>query len=502
MIDKSDLDKKYEKLLNTDHLQKDLGKRSVRSSFVTLASSGSNFFLTMLSTMVLARLITPADFGLFAMVSMFTSFLSIFKNLGLGMATIRKPVLTHGEVTNVFWVNNFVSAALALIIIVMAPGVAWFYDDARLTLITVAVAAGFIVSGLGIQHNSLLRRQMRFTELAGVNISSLMVGIFSGISAAYLGATYWSLVILQFVTVFTNTSLCWFLCKWRPGLPRRDVNVREMVFFGGNLTGSRIIGYFNLNLGNILIGRYVGAASLGFFDKANQLLHMPVHQFSFPVGSVAIPALSSLQSTPDRFRSYYRYAVFFIGLIAFPLVFVLVIFAEEVVLIVLGSQWNEVTPIFRLLAPASVIGILSVALRWTYISLGRANKQLRWGIVDCFFNFLFLGIGIQFGVLGVAVAFSAKALLLILPETLYCFKGTFITVSDLLKPLIYSITYAAMACGAVWYLKIDLDLQWNPLVLCIVGGIVYLFLYLLLYTALPPSRKILIENLKKLKANL
>lgn len=495
-----DKNQKFENMLSTAHLQKDLGKRSVRSSVVTLASKSSTFVMTMLSTMVLARLITPADFGLFAMVSMFTSFLTIFKDLGLGMATVRKPGLTHAEVTNIFWINNLISVSLALVIVVFSPAIAWFYDDSRLTLMTVSLAAGFVVSGLGIQHYSLMRRQMRFNELAAVNITALVVGILSGITTAYFGATYWSLVILQFVTVSTNTGLCWILCKWRPSLPHRNVSVREMVFFGGNLTGSRIIDYFNLNLGNILIGKYVGAAPLGMFDKANQLLHMPVHQFSFPVGSVAIPALSSLQSTPDRFRNYYRYAVFFIGLIAFPLVFVLVVFTNEVVLIVLGSQWTDVVLIFRLLVPASLVGIVSVALRWIYIALGRTDKQLRWGVVDCFFNFLFLAVGIRYGVLGIAAAFSAKGMLLAFPEVMYCMKGTFLKAADLFQPLFYSFAYAFLACGAIWYLKIYLDPQWNPLLVCVTGGVVYMLFYLILYLSLAESRKVFIDHLKKVKS--
>lgn len=493
---------KYDHLLSTEHLQSDLGRRSVRSSFVTLGSKGSIFVLTMLSTVVLARLVTPEDFGLFAMVSLFTSFLSIFKNLGLGTATVRKQGLTHAEVTNVFWINNLVSVSLALLIVALSPAVAWFFGDSRLTLMTAALAIGFVISGLGIQHHALMARQMRFNELAGISIFSLVVGIASGITAAYFGATYWSLVILQLMTVSTSTLASWILCHWRPGMPYREISVREMVFFGGHLTGSRIIGFFNMNLGNILIGRYVGAAPLGLFDRANQLLHMPVQQFSSPVGSVAIPALSSLQSEPVRFRNYYRYAVFFIGLIAFPFVLVLAVFADEVVLIVLGSQWSGVAPIFILLVPASLIRIIQIALRWIYITLGRADKQLKWGVVDFFCNIVFLAIGIQFGVLGVAFAFSAKAVVLLFPEVIYCMKDTFLKASDLYQPLMYSLIYASLASAAVWSLKEYLDLQWNPLLICIAGGMIFLLAYLLLYVSLPASRRLFIHNLKKVKSQI
>jgi O-antigen/teichoic acid export membrane protein len=499
MID-DDKDNKYDHLLSTEHLQSNLGKRSVRSSAVTLASKSSIFVLTMISTIVLARLITPEDFGLFAMVAIFTSLLSIFKDLGLGTATIRKKGLTHAEVTNIFWINNLISLSLALVIVVMSPVVAWFYDDPRLTLMTASLSLGFIVSGLGIQHHALMSRQMRFKELAGVDIFSLVVGISAGIIAAYSGASYWTLVILQFVTVLVNTSLCWILCKWRPGLPRRDVSVRSMVFFGGNVTGSRLIGFFNMNLGNILIGRYVGAAAVGMFDRANQLLHLPVQQFSLPIGKVAIPALSSLQSEPIRFKNYYRYAVFFIGLIAFPVVFVLAVFATEVVLIILGSQWTEVTPIFLLLVPASLARIVQVALKWIYITLGRADKMLRWGGVEFVFNITFLLVGIQYGVLGVAFAFSAKALILILLEVFYCMRGTFLSASDLFQPLMYSFIYSSLAGATVWSLKVYVAPQWHPFLVCIAGGLIFLLAYLVLYVSLPASRKLFFNNIKKIRS--
>lgn len=246
----------------------------------------------------------------------------------------------------------------------------------------------------------------------------------------------------------------------------------------------------------------MGAAPLGYFDKANQLLHMPVHQFSYPVGSVAIPALASLQQSPDRFRNYFRYAVFFMGLITFPFVFTLVIFANEVVLVILGAQWTEVTPIFRILAAASIVGIFRIALRWIYVSLGKANKQFHWGMVDCFFNFLFLGIGIQYGVLGVATAFSCKALVLIYPELVYCFKDTFMKKSDLLAPLKFSLIYSGVTFFAIWSLKGYAELQLNPLLMCIIGGLAYLLMYVLLYLALPSSRKVLLTNLEKLRQNV
>ena len=206
------------------------------------------------------------------MVVVVTGFVSMFKDLGLSNATIQKEEINAEQISTLFWVNVALSVTILLLTASLAPAVAWFYGDSRLTLITLVYAVGFLFGGLTVQHEALLRRQMRFTALAVTDIVSLIAGIVTALVLGWYGARYWALVANQLVVGFTNTVAVWALCRWRPGLPVRNSGVRSMLVFGRNLTGFSIINYFARNLDNMLIGKFWGSQQLGLYAKAYQLL--------------------------------------------------------------------------------------------------------------------------------------------------------------------------------------------------------------------------------------
>jgi hypothetical protein len=154
----------------TEHLKADIKGRAARGGALTVASQGVKFVVQMGATVVLARLLTPADYGLIGMVAVVIGFVSIFKDMGLSAATIQKEEITPAQISTLFWVNVAVSAAVMLVTAALAPVIAWFYKEPRLALITVGYAAGFITGGLTVQHEALLRRQMRFAALAVLEI--------------------------------------------------------------------------------------------------------------------------------------------------------------------------------------------------------------------------------------------------------------------------------------------------------------------------------------------
>ncbi len=147
---------------DTEYLKADLKGRSVRGGAVTMAAQGIKFFLQIGSTVVLARLLTPEDFGLIAMVTAVTGFVMMFKDMGLSMATVQRAEIDHAQISTLFWINVVLSLAFMLLTATLAPAIAWFYSEPRLTWITLALAGAFIFSGFTVQHQALLRRQMNF----------------------------------------------------------------------------------------------------------------------------------------------------------------------------------------------------------------------------------------------------------------------------------------------------------------------------------------------------
>jgi O-antigen/teichoic acid export membrane protein len=311
-------------LFDTRGLSADLKGRSVRGGAVTLLAQGSRLAIQTISMVVLARLLTPADYGLVGMVTAVTGFAALFSDLGLSMATVQKARIDHHEVSTLFWINVALGLLIALVVSGLAPALAWFYGEPRLTLVTVVSAGLFLLGGLTVQHQALLRRQMRFGALAGIEILSLLLSVAVAIVAAVLHAGYWALVLMALAKAGGGVIGMWVACRWRPGRPTRRAGVGEMLRFGANLTGFHVLNYFARNLDNVLIGKVWGATALGFYSKAYGLLMLPLTQINTPISAAAIPALSRLCGEPARYRSYYLKCISLIALVTMPLAVFLV----------------------------------------------------------------------------------------------------------------------------------------------------------------------------------
>lgn len=433
---------------DTAHLTRDLRARSVRGGVITVASQGAKFALQIASTIILARLLLPADFGLIAMVTAVIGFVALFKDAGLSMATVQKAEITHEQVSTLFWINVALSSAVMLVVMALAPLLVVFYSEPRLLLITMALGGLFLVSGLTVQHQALLRRQMEFRSLSIIEIGSMATGVGVALAMAISGMGYWSLVGLTAGTTIANCTLVWFFCRWRPGLPVRDCGVGSMVRFGGNLTAFSFVNHFSRNMDNVLIGWWWGAGPLGLYAKAYSLLMLPITQINAPVSAVVIPALSRLQSEPERYRRYYGRAINLVATAGMPVCAFAFASAEPLVLTLLGQRWAGMIPIFQALAPAAFAGTLNIANGWVFVSLGRADRQFRWGLVMAVITVSAFVIGLPWGAMGVAIAYSTVFVASRWPGFIYCFRGTPIRPADVGHAIWRPMTASLAAAGA------------------------------------------------------
>ncbi len=212
----------------TAALTRDLTGRSVRGGLVTVGGQILKVVAQTVAMAVLARLLHPEAFGLIAMAAVIVTVLEMFKDLGLSAATVQREEITHAEVSTLFWVNVGLGVVAALLMIPLAPLMAWFYHQPQLVGITLWLGLGFILSGLSTQHLALLRRQMRFTALAVVQMTAEIAGLIAAIIAAVMGADYWALVLQRIVWAGWLAAGGWILCRWRPGPPMKLAAVREL----------------------------------------------------------------------------------------------------------------------------------------------------------------------------------------------------------------------------------------------------------------------------------
>lgn len=416
--------------LRTDDLQRDLPRRSIRSGAAVLIGQVATVGLGFVSAAVLARLLSPEDYGLIAMASAFVALITTFSDMGLAQATVQRTGVTDEQVNALFWLNVGLGLVAAAAGLALAHPIALFYGEPRLGAIIMGLSAGFVCSGIAAQHRAVLQRRMRFAALSSIDAGSLAGGILLAIVAALLGAGHWALVLLAVGSAVLRTIGLWVASGWRPSRPARAEGLGTMIRFGAFLSGTSLFGTLARNVDRILIGRFFGPMVAGYYFNAYRLLLMPVSQLNAPLSSVALPTLSRLQDDPERFRLFYRRGVEIVAAVSFPAVLTCLLGADHLVPALLGSQWHEAIPIFKALAPAALLASVNVVTSWVYIPLGRTDRQFRWHVFRSGCVMIGYVIGLPWGALGLAISFSVTACVLRIPAILYCFRGTFLRLGD------------------------------------------------------------------------
>jgi O-antigen/teichoic acid export membrane protein len=409
--------------IKTDHLLPDLKRRTISGGVVTISAQAAKFALNLVSTVILARLLTPRDFGLVAMVTAVTGFLAMFRHAGLATPTVQREHLTHAQVSNLFWINLGVSGSCALILAALSPIIARFYHDSRITPIMLLLSTTFLIGGFRVQHLALLNRQMRFKAIAIIEVGSMATGVLVGVIMALLRCGYWSLVGLSLATEIAGFLLTGLVSRWRPRLPSRGSGIRPLVTFGVHRTASGFIFSLARGCDNLLIGRFYGPDAVGLYSRGAALVFRPLEQFLLPIEAVLVPTLSRLQSQPQRYRSTFLQLYEAVAMTAFFFSSLILALATPTTLVLLGHKWASVSAIFAGFTFTAIQLPLTNAANWLLTSQGRGRDILRVASITSFITVASFIIGLPFGPLGVAIAFSAIGLLVRLPILYYIAGG-------------------------------------------------------------------------------
>jgi PST family polysaccharide transporter len=464
-----------------------LKRRSVRAGAFSLAAQGVDFVLRLGSTAILARLLVPEHFGLIGMVTVITSIGERFKDLGLSTATIQQKEVTPEEVTNLFWVNAAVGVAMTLVVAALARPLALFYDDARLGPITLGIATSFLWSGLAVQHQALLRRQMKFSRIAVVQIISTALSVTLAIVLARLGVGYWALVVRDVSRNLFTAIGTWVCLPWIPGAPSRATPVGSMLRFGSDVTGFNLIYYLCRGMDQLLIGKVLGTVQLGMFRQASQLVLAPIGQLTDPVQFVATSALSRLQGDQEKYVRYYQKIVTALSMVTMPLAVFLVVYAEEAVLLALGSQWVDATRVFRILAVAAFLRSALSTCGFVMITCGHSRQYLKAGFVGSLLIVMFFIVGIQGGIEGVALSHVAFTYTFGLVMLFWAYADTPVRVRDFVvatgRPLAASLLMGGLLQGVKFA-----AFSQGALATFAVGAALAAPLYLTLHSLLPGGK--------------
>ncbi len=463
-----------------NHQQGDLRSKSIKGGVSTVGAQIISFILNIGSTVLLARLLLPNDYGLVAMVTSFTGFVLMFKDLGLSQAIIQKEEVNQHEVSMVFWLNVYVSIILAILVLLMGPALVAFYKEPRLMYITAAYALVALMGGISTQHAALLNRQMKFKIISRITIVASFVSLAVGMTMAWYGMGYWALVAINVVSTFVQALLMWFMCNWRPQFLKIDKSIKAYVQFGAGVTGFNIVNYFSRNLDNILIGKYIGAGPLGLYSKAYQLLMLPISQLRDPLNAVGTPAMSSLLNDKEKYRKYYNEYIFLLAFFSMPIVVFLFVCSKPIILLVLGPQWVDASIIFQLLAITAFIQPIASTRGMVMLTSGQSKRFFMWGVYNAIAVVIAFFVGVNWGINGIAIAYAIVNYVILVPSLHFCYKNTPVKVGDFFKasapPFLFSIVAGALA----WFVSLQLNdsnLYLQILLPLTVFGIVYLILW-------------------------
>jgi PST family polysaccharide transporter len=401
--------------LATDHLTQDLGRRSRRGGAVLLGAQLVRVLAQMGTLVVLARLLPPQAFGLLAMVAAIGLVLDLVKEFGLSSATIQKGDITHAQVSALFWVNAGVGAALAALLFLAAPLIAQFYGQPELEDIARWLALGFVASGLTVQHWALLRRQMRFTAIAGMETSADLLSFAVAVVLAWQGAGYWALVVQRLISPILLLLASWTICRWRPSRPARAAGVRSLLGFGAGVTVSQVSVALARSVDQILIGWLWGPAVLGLYERTTRLLLVPINTINAPVYAAAMPALSRLLDEPARYRSMFCQVMQKLGLLTMPTFALAAVTADWVVEILFGPAWRQAIPLVAMFSVSATFLPVLMAAGLLYLTQARTGDMLRATLLDAAITVAAIVAGLPWGVIGVATSIAVIGVLVRTP---------------------------------------------------------------------------------------
>ena len=411
--------------------------------------------LSLLTTIILARLLTPADFGLVAMAAVVIGFIELFKDLGTATAVIQRKDPSQGLLASVFWLNAGFGFAATIVLYLLAPLLGVFYREPQVIPIMQVLSLSFLLSGLSNLQASLLERNLEFDKLARMEIGTALFAALVGITAAFLGQGAWSLVYQMLAGNFLGTLLFWSASRWRPSWQFDWPEIRSVMGFSLNLTGGNIFNYFARNADKLLIGRFLGGQDLGYYDLAYRLMQLPLQGISAVLSRVMFPLYSRMQDDAGRFGRTYLKVASAIALISFPLMLGLTALAGPIVRTLFGAAWAPMIPLLLILAPLGAVQSIATTVGSIYTAKGRTDWQLWWTIGAGLLIVLSFVLGLPWGIRGVAASYAIMFLLLTYPAFAIPFRLVGLRVSDLGGVLWQSATcglamYAVVAGTALW----------------------------------------------------
>lgn len=437
------------------------------SGYQKIGSMGLSF----LANIILARILTPSDFGCIGMIMVFVNISSVFIDAGFGSAIIQKRNTSDKDYSTVFFWNIGISLVLYALLYVSAPLIGSFYEIPKLSSYLRVLGLILIFNSLSLVQTTILKKELEFKLLANCYIISSIISVAITLWVAYHNYNVWSLVVYQIVLSICNSTLVWIFTKWRPTFNWSWKSFRELFSFGGYLLLSSIIGTVSKQLQSLLIGKMCSTVILGYYTQARNLESAPTNVIYSVIGQVTFPVFSANQNSKNDFNNVFEKVQNGVAFIIFPLMSLLVVIAEPLFVFIFTEKWIESVPYFQLLCIVGTIMPLIDIACFAISALGCSKLIFKWSVINNLICIIMLLVGSLWSIYGIIVSYILYSVIIlinysilikrqcgirlriqfsrIVPLWLFCFilTGTIFLINHL-----YDISYIYLIPEVIFYI--------------------------------------------------
>ncbi|UCB42547.1 MAG: MOP flippase family protein [Dehalococcoidales bacterium] len=358
----------------------------------------------LVSMVFLARLLLPDDFGITAMAAIITSLVSEVLSLGFNRAIIQRKEVTPSHLSTAFWIQWSLGIVFCLVTVAVSPLVASFFNNEMVGPVLAVASISFVIAPLGAVHGALLRKKLDFLRFTVADIGAAITYLAVAVPMAFAGFGVWSIVVGGLASASCQVIIRWIMCRWRPSFTFSRSSFRDMRSFGFSVTGISLIQYINRRLDYLIIGRFLSAANVGFYNLGLRTLNYPVGGLRFIISRVGLPAFSQVQDEDVRLRRGFLKSVQWVSIIGLPIFTGMAIVAPELIRVAFGEQWTPAIVPMQLLCAASAASLMSETVPSLVFSKGKPGAYLKLAIARVIFLVPGLLLGAQFGIEGVAIS--------------------------------------------------------------------------------------------------
>lgn len=461
-----------------------LAVSSARSGVAIFASRIVSIFVQFGTTVLLARLIDPRDFGLVAVVAALTLFAPIIVDFGTSDAVLRKKSVSRAEIDSLFWLNIAIGFLAMLLFAAASPLVAAGFGQPELRSLAFVWSLTFLLTAFSVQHFALMRRAMEFRTIAIVEIAANVVSSVIAIILALKGFEYWALVARALLAAGLQSAGAWIACAWRPGAPKFIGEARTLVSFGLGIVGFAMLDTASRSSDRIALGYFVGPTMLGYFHNANVLFANALAPLTEPMHGLAIAGLSKMRDDQAELKRAWAKALAMLSFWGAAAFAGLAVVAYELVVVLMGERWAYAGVLLSVLALRGIPNVVERTHGWLHVVLGHSGRWTRWGMIAAGAQLCSLAAGLPFGAMGVAVASTVSMFVLFVPSIVYSGRDIGVSVRDVLSAVGPQILGAVVAVAVGFLFKMYVGDALSNVARLVLSGLVVGGVYLVLVAGL------------------